>query len=84
MLEPHEALRVTREAMYREMSGSDWSPILPGDKVMPRAPEEDVRKPKADCVLWQPIRDQVFYTDAVTHGGQRVDFRWTVLTPASI
>ena len=74
MLEPHEALRVTREALYREMSGSEWSPLLPGDKVMPRAPEEDVRKPKADCVLWPPIRNQIFYTDAVTHGGQRVDF----------
>ncbi len=74
ILDPHEALKVSREAMYREMSGSDWMPILPGDKVMARAPEEDVTKAKAEHVLWPPIRDQLFYADAVTHGGQRVDF----------
>lgn len=73
-LDPHEALRVTREAMYREMAGSEWRPSLPGDRVMARCPEEEVRKPKPDCLLWPPIRDQLFCSDAVTHGGQRVDF----------
>ncbi len=74
VLDPHEALRMAREAMYREMSGSEWQPILPGDKVMARAPEDDERKPKAECLLWPPLRDQLFYCDAVTHGGQRVEF----------
>ena len=69
---PHEALKLARETMYRELSGSDWRAILPGDKVMPRCPEDDVKTPKADCVLWPPLRDQLFYTDAVTQGGQRV------------
>ena len=55
------------------MSGSDWQPILPGDKVMARCPDEDVKKPKAEYVLWPPLRDQIFYADAVTHGGQRVE-----------
>lgn len=73
-LMPHDALRVAREAIYREVSGSDWTPILPGDVVMARCPEDDVQKPKADHVLWPPIRDQVFYRDAVTQGGQRVEF----------
>jgi intracellular multiplication protein IcmB len=73
VLEPHEALRVTREAMYREMAGSEWRPSLPGDRVMPRCPEDGV-KPTAGDVLWPAIRDQIFYADAVTRGGQRVDF----------
>ena len=72
VLDPHDALKVAREAMYRELSGSDWRAILPGDRVMARCPEEDVKRPKPDCLLWPPLRDQLFYADAVTHGGQRV------------
>src|SRR5439155_768535 len=29
LLSPHDALRVSREAMYREMAGSEWRPSLP-------------------------------------------------------
>ena len=71
--EPHEALRVTREVMYREMAGSQWRAILPGDRTMPRAPADDGQALKPECLLWPPIRDQLFYTDAVTQGGQRVE-----------
>ncbi|RDJ93140.1 PhzF family phenazine biosynthesis protein, partial [Lacticaseibacillus rhamnosus] len=53
----------SRETMYREMSGSDWLPILPGDRVMARCPDDDVKKPKAEYVLWPPLRDQIFYSD---------------------
>ena len=74
VLEPHEALRVLRAALYREMSGSEWQPVLTGDRVMARCPEDDQARPPAESLLWPPIRDQVFYTDAVTHGGQRVEF----------
>jgi intracellular multiplication protein IcmB len=73
ILEPHEALRAAREAMYREMAGSDWSPSLPGDKAMARCPEEGATL-DAGYLLWPPIRDQLFYADAVTRGGQRADF----------
>ena len=38
VLDPHEALGVAREAMYREMAGSDWRPSLPGDRVMAALP----------------------------------------------
>jgi intracellular multiplication protein IcmB len=72
LCKPHDALKLARETMYRELSGSDWRAILPGDKVMPRWPEDDAKAPKADHVLWPPLRDQMFYTDAVTQGGQRV------------
>ncbi|MBN8909907.1 MAG: ATP-binding protein, partial [Rhodospirillales bacterium] len=74
VIEPHDALKLAREAMYREMSGSEWRPALPGDRVMPRCPEDDVKHPKAECLLWPPLRDQLFYADAVTQGGQRVEF----------
>ena len=74
VVDPHEALSVARSAMYREMSGSEWTPCLPGDRVMARCPEDDVRKPKAEYLLWPPLREQIFYADAVTQGGQRVDF----------
>ena len=70
--EPHDALTIAREVMYREMSGSDWRPILPGDRLMPRCPEDDVKKPTAEYLLWPALRDQLFYADAVTQGGQRV------------
>ena len=40
---------------------------------MTRCPEEG-EKPGAQHVLWPPVRDQIFYADAVTRGGQRVDF----------
>jgi intracellular multiplication protein IcmB len=83
VLEPHDALRVAREAMYREMSGSDWVPSLPGDKVMARCPEDGAR-PDAGCLLWPPIRDQVFYADAVTRGGQRVDFGDNAYSPVDM
>lgn len=70
--EPHDALKVAREVMYREMSGSDWRPILPGDRVMARCPEDDVKKPTAEYLLWPALREQLFYADAVTQGSQRV------------
>ena len=41
---------------------------------MARCPEDDVQKPKAEYLLWPPVREQIFYADAVTQGGQRVDF----------
>jgi intracellular multiplication protein IcmB len=74
VMEPHEALRAAREIMYREMSGSDWRPSLPGDAVMPRCPEDGETKGLKGFLLWPPLRDQLFYTDAVTQGGQRVEF----------
>ena len=74
VMEPHDALKLAREAMYREMSGSEWRPILPGDRVMARRPDDDATKLAAEHVLWPPLREQLFYADAVTHGGQRVTF----------
>ncbi len=71
-LTAHEALKVIREAMYRETAGSDWKATLPGDRIMPRLPEDDVAKPGKEGLLWPSLRSQLFHVDAVTDGGQKV------------
>ena len=83
-VDPHDGLRVTREATYRELAGSEWRPSLPGDKVMARCPEDNVANPKAEHLLWPPIHEQMFYADAVTHGGQRVDFGDNAYAPVDM
>ncbi len=72
-LSAKESLTVIREAMYRETAGSNWRPILVGDRVMPRLPEEDVKWPNKEGWLWPSLRSQLFHADALTHGGQRVE-----------
>ena len=52
--------------MYRETAGSEWRPILPGDRVMPRFPEDDVKRPTKEGLLWPSLRSQIFYLDATT------------------
>ena len=55
-LSAKESLTVIREAMYRETAGSNWRPILVGDRVMPRLPEEDVKRPNKEGWLWPSLR----------------------------
>ncbi|AOX18419.1 secretion protein [Kozakia baliensis] len=72
-LDPHEALQVTREIVYRETAGSQWKPTLIGDRVMPRLPDHpDDPKPNPGLLLWPAISDQFFNADAQTIGGQLV------------
>jgi intracellular multiplication protein IcmB len=68
-----DALTVIREAMYRETAGSGWRAILPGDRVMPRLPEEEVKRPGKEGLLWPSLASQLFHVDAVTQGGQKVE-----------
>ncbi len=68
-----DALTVIREAMYRETAGSGWRAILPGNRVMPRLPEEEVKHPGKEGMLWPSLRSQLFHVDAVTQGGQKVE-----------
>jgi len=84
IMEPHDALRSAREIMYREMSGSEWRPSLPGDAVMARCPEEGETKGLQGNLLWPPLRDQLFYADAVTLGGQRVEFGDNAYAPVDM
>jgi intracellular multiplication protein IcmB len=84
VMEPHDALRAAREIMYREMSGSEWRPSLPGDPVMPRCPEEGETQGLKGKLLWPPLCDQLFYADAVTSGGQRVEFGENAFAPVDM
>ena len=50
--EPHEALRVARAAMYREMSGSEWRPMparRPGDGALSRGRRARSRRRSICC-----------------------------------
>ncbi len=70
-LDAHDALKLSREALYRETAGSAWRPSLIGDRPMPRLPEEN-EKPHPEGLLWPALREQIFHADALTKGGQRV------------
>lgn len=83
VMDPHEALGVARAGLYRETAGSEWTPALPGDRTMPRCPEDD-QKARAEHLLWPPLRDQIFYADAETQGGQRVDFGANTYAPVDM
>lgn len=61
MLDCHEALRCVRSSLFPARSGDEWRPILPGDKIPPRAPR---RRNDFSDVLWPPIRHQLCTYDA--------------------
>ncbi len=67
----HDALKLSREALYRETAGSAWRPSLIGDRPMPRLTEEN-ENPHPQGLLWPALREQIFHADALTKGGQRV------------
>ena len=66
----HAALKLAREVLYRETAGSAWKATLPGDKVMPRAPEEDGKVTPAS-LLWPSLGSQLFHLEAVVTGGNQ-------------
>ena len=73
-LDAHAALKLAREAVYRETAGSEWKATLMGDRVMPRLPDDpDDPNPHPGGLLWPSIRDQVFNADAHTKGGRFVE-----------
>lgn len=85
ILDPHEALRVTREVIYRETAASTWKPTLMGDRVMPRLPDNpDDPKPHPSGLLWPAIREQLFNADAETIGGQLVSVGDYVFAPVDM
>lgn len=72
VLTPHEALRLGRETLYRGTAGSGWKAALPGDKVVPRLPDDPDAEVKAGNLLWPSVRRQMFHLDAETTGANRV------------
>lgn len=57
----HEALRAVRSNLYPSFANESWKANLPGDKIRPRATEDNF---DASDVLWPPIRTQLAAGDA--------------------
>ena len=60
-MESHDAIRAVRSNMFQIGIGSDWKPMLPGDKISPRAAE---KKSDYSDILWPPLRRQITATGA--------------------
>jgi len=69
---PHEGLKLSREVLYRETAGSPWKATLPGDRAMPRLPDDEDAPATAALLLWPSLGRQLFHLDAVTTGDNRV------------
>ena len=80
----HQALAIIRETIYRETAGSQWKATLPGDRVMPRIPDDEARASHAGNLLWPSIASQIFHLDAVAQGGQRVRVGDNVYAPVDM
>jgi intracellular multiplication protein IcmB len=61
LLNCHEALKVVRTGLFPAMTSDGWTPILPGDKIAPRAPKAP--NDYSD-VLWPSLRHQLCSYDA--------------------
>lgn len=72
-LAPHEGAKLSREALYRETAGSGWKATLPGDRAMPRLPDEEDAPASPASLLWPSLRRQLFHLDAAVTGGNRVE-----------
>lgn len=62
-LAPKEMLRAIREAVLPETTGTEWSPSLPGDPVMPRMADTGREQHLGDFI-WPDLAEQIFTTGA--------------------
>jgi len=58
----HEALCAVRSSLFPQLGHDEWRANLPGDPMLPRAPQHGARD--ASDVLWPPIRKQLAAGDA--------------------
>ena len=58
----HEALAAVRSSIYPQLGHDEWRANLPGDPLMPRAPQHG--KDDASDILWPPLRQQLSAADA--------------------
>lgn len=63
MVEVHEALKAVRSSIYPDLAQSQWSPLLPGDKMPSRLPENGEKR-DVSSLLWPSIAQQIFVKDA--------------------
>ncbi|MDE2030067.1 MAG: type IV secretion protein IcmB [Alphaproteobacteria bacterium] len=62
VLSTHEALAAVRSSLYPQLGHEDWRANLPGDPVLPRAPQHG--RNDASDLLWPPLRRQICTGDA--------------------
>jgi len=58
----HEALAAIKSSLYPQVGHKDWRANLPGDPLLPRAPQHG--KEDASDILWPPLRRQLCTEDA--------------------
>jgi intracellular multiplication protein IcmB len=58
----HEALTAVRSSLYPQLASEDWRANLPGDPLLPRAPQHG--KDDASDILWPSLRSQLCTGDA--------------------
>ncbi|MFA5041366.1 MAG: type IV secretion protein IcmB, partial [Bdellovibrionales bacterium] len=63
IISAHEALTAIRSSLYPQIGHKDWRANLPGDPLLPRAPQHG--NVDASDVLWPPLRRQLCADDAV-------------------
>ena len=63
VLEVHDALRAVRNNLFPNKTNPSWRPSLPGDKIMPRAPEATG---DYSDLLWPSLKSQLAVDDAQT------------------
>lgn len=52
----HESITAVRNCMFPDQANDKWRPVLPGDKIPVRAPED---KMDMSEILWPPLRQQI-------------------------
>ncbi len=62
VLSTHEALAAIRGSLYPHLANDEWRANLPGDPLLPRAPQRGGND--ASDLLWPPIRQQLCVGDA--------------------
>ncbi|MCL2473643.1 MAG: type IV secretion protein IcmB [Alphaproteobacteria bacterium] len=62
VIDVHEALAAVRASLSPHLGHKDWRANLPGDPILPRAPQHGERD--ASDILWPPIRRQLCVEDA--------------------
>ncbi|MDR3424077.1 MAG: type IV secretion protein IcmB [Alphaproteobacteria bacterium] len=62
VMNTHEALAAVRSNLYPQNSNEEWRANLPGDPLLPRAPQHG--KDDASDILWPPLRKQLCIGDA--------------------
>jgi intracellular multiplication protein IcmB len=58
----HDSLTAVRASLYPQMTAEEWRANLPGDPLMPRAPQHGNKD--ASDVLWPPLPRQICTGDA--------------------